>query len=220
MIPVLSHSNQRARHRDRTCRRFRCSDAAGTTHLGLWVRRETSNHSFRSEEHDLRMLAVPVVRLLLSSPGSSVSPMASRSHTCNTVPLRDLNLWPLVCHAHISCSPPLSDVQISSNRSTFCPLIFAAECTNLLALLTALLTKCPCRVCKGSIKPPHSDVISSSYLRSLLTSLLTDSDRDPVQLIECGFSSRTRRNRSATKHWRLGPTSWNRSEGGSVNGDA
>jgi hypothetical protein len=27
--------------------------------------------------------------------------------------VQDLNLRPLACHAHISCSPPLSDVQIS-----------------------------------------------------------------------------------------------------------
>ena len=60
----------------------------------------------------------------------------------------DLNLGPLACHAHISCSPPLSDVQISPHRSTFCPLRFVIEFTYSPALLTALLTKCLCMLCK------------------------------------------------------------------------
>jgi hypothetical protein len=63
--------------------------------------------------------------------------------------VQDLNLRPLARHAHISYSPALSDVQISPNRSTLCPLIFAAEFTKFLALLTTLLTKCPCRLRKG-----------------------------------------------------------------------
>ena len=57
---------------------------------------------------------------------------------------------PLAGHAHISCSPVLSDVQISPKGSTFCPLRFAGVCSNFLALLTALLTECLCNLCKGS----------------------------------------------------------------------
>ena len=56
--------------------------------------------------------------------------------------VQDLNLRPLACHAHISCSPALSDVQISPNGSTFCPPKFCGVCSYFLALLTALLTKC------------------------------------------------------------------------------
>ena len=64
--------------------------------------------------------------------------------------MQDLNLRPLACHAHISCSPPLSDVQISRNRSTFCPLSFADVRSNFLGLLTNLLTECLCNLRKGS----------------------------------------------------------------------
>ena len=48
------------------------------------------------------------------------------------------------CHAHISCSPRLSELRISPNCSTNCPPTFACVCSNLLALLTPLLTECPC----------------------------------------------------------------------------
>ena len=54
------------------------------------------------------------------------------------------------CHAHISCSPVLSDVQISPNRSTFCRLRFAGVYQDFPALLTALLTECPCNLRKMS----------------------------------------------------------------------
>ena len=64
--------------------------------------------------------------------------------------VQDLNLRPLACHAHISCSPVLSDVQISANRSTFCPLRFAGARSNFLALLTALLTENLCILRNGS----------------------------------------------------------------------
>ena len=65
--------------------------------------------------------------------------------------MQDLNLRPLACHAHISCSPTLSDVQISANRSTFCPLRFAGARSNFLALLTALLTECLLQLTQGVI---------------------------------------------------------------------
>ena len=55
--------------------------------------------------------------------------------------VQDLNLRPLAGHAHISCSALLYAVQISPNRSTFCPLRFAGECSNFLAFLTPLLTE-------------------------------------------------------------------------------
>ena len=58
--------------------------------------------------------------------------------------VQDLNLRPLACHAHISCSPRLSELRISPNSSTNCPPTFACVCSNLLALLTPLLTECPC----------------------------------------------------------------------------
>jgi len=74
--------------------------------------------------------------------------------------VQDLNLRPLACHAHISCSPALSDVQISSHRSTFGPLRFANVGSDLLALLTALLTEYLCRTCQGSFEPPSETFIT------------------------------------------------------------
>ena len=59
---------------------------------------------------------------------------------------QDLNIRPLASHAHISYSPVLSDVTICPNGSTFCPLRFAVERTSFLTLLTALLTKCLCKL--------------------------------------------------------------------------
>ena len=66
--------------------------------------------------------------------------------------VQDLNLRPLACHAHISCSPVLSDVQISPNRNTLCPPRFARVCPNFSALLTALLTKCLLQFTQGIIE--------------------------------------------------------------------
>src|SRR5664280_130892 len=61
-----------------------------------------------------------------------------------------LNHGPVARHAHISCSPLLSDVQNSPNRSTYCPQRFVVEFTYSPALLTALLTKRLCKPRKGS----------------------------------------------------------------------
>jgi len=78
--------------------------------------------------------------------------------------VQDLNLRPLACHAHISCSPVLSDIQISPNRSTFCPLRSADVCSGFLALLTALLTEYPCNLRKGS---PNS--VRESHLEDTIS---------------------------------------------------
>jgi hypothetical protein len=87
--------------------------------------------------------------------------------------VQDLNLRPLARHAHIPCSPPLSDVQISPNRSTFCPLKFVADRLNFFALLTALLTECLRTLCKGLSKTPYMITGATWIIRPLLTALLT-----------------------------------------------
>jgi hypothetical protein len=101
-----------------------------------------------------------IEKLGIQRPGISDSAKTSNSVMLSSESLQDVRvaqrlrfLDPLRVMPIFPIHPGFFDVQISANGSTFCPPRFATVLTNLLTLLTALLTDRQCAPRKGSQNP-------------------------------------------------------------------